>query len=159
MPKFVHKNIEAINGKQQFRQLVVVDDREDARKIQKEIDELEAVDEQVPYVGVLDEYENKLESKYRSSFRSLLAIMDRVANLQGLPVEKFRDITPDKQTVKEYEFKCQDLRVYAIKIANGKMILLGGYKNNQSEDISGFRSLKKEYLHSLEEDKKVKGKK
>ena len=56
------------------------------------------------------------------------------------------NITPHGEIVKEYEFKNGDLRVYAIKDFNGKIIILGGYKNTQQTDINRFRSLKAQYL-------------
>lgn len=79
----------------------------------------------------------------------LLAIMNRVANLQPVAKDKFRDVTPHRELVKEFKFKYQDLRVLAIKIPDGKLVLLGGYKNQQDKDFSKFRSLKKKYLESI----------
>jgi hypothetical protein len=75
--------------------------------------------------------------------------MNRVANLQSVPKEKFRDVTPHGQSCKEYEFKFGDLRVLSIKITNGQLVLLGGYKNQQSSDFIKFRSLKAQYLESI----------
>jgi len=141
MSKFVTKTIETVIGRQQFKQLVIVEDKVDAIRLQQQIDKNE-----VEIDGVLDVYESNLEDKYKSSFRGMIALMNRVANLQSLPEEKFRDITPDKEIVKEYEIKYQDLRVYLIKIANGKLILLGGFKNNQDSDLKKFRALKRQFL-------------
>jgi len=141
MSKFVTKTIETVIGRQQFKQLVIVEDKVDAIRLQQQIDKNE-----VEIDGVLDVYESNLEDKYKSSFRGMTALMNRVANLQSLPEEKFRDITPDKEIVKEYEIKYQDLRVYLIKIANGKLILLGGFKNNQDSDLKKFRALKRQFL-------------
>jgi hypothetical protein len=79
--------------------------------------------------------------------------MNRDANMQSLGDTKFRDVTPDGELVKEYEIKYQDLRAFAIKVPNGKLVLLGGYKNNQKSDFSRFRSIKKHYLESLTSNK------
>lgn len=76
-----------------------------------------------------------------------LARMNQVANLQRLPVQKFRDITPRKETVKEFEIKTSDLRIYLIK-EEGHIIILSGKKNTQSEDIKKFRAIKQRYLQS-----------
>jgi hypothetical protein len=138
MSKFVTKTIEAIHGgRQRFEQLVILPDDTDLSKIN--------VNQQV---GIWEIYEQSLEDKYAGSFRGLQAIMDLVANLQSVPKDKFRDITPKKEAVKEFEFKYQDLRAYAIKIPNGKLVLLGGFKNNQADDITAFRALKRRYLDS-----------
>jgi hypothetical protein len=154
MGKFVTKTICTINGKQEFRQLIIVDDKTNIDRLQLEIDTGEHAKKEIEIEGVFDEYENSLESKYKGSLNGLIAIMDRVANLEPVAKEKFRDVTPDGELVKEYEFKYQDIRVYAIKMPNGKLILLGGFKNQQKSDFSKFRSLKKQYLDSIQPKKK-----
>ena len=148
MAKFAIKIIEAVKGKQVFQQLVVLRNNDDDRKIQSIIDSNEGSKKEIKIAGQLDLYENNLEEKDIKSFRSILAIMDQVANLKSVPQTKFKDITPKSEDVKEYEFKSSDLRVYAIKMPNGKMILLGGYKNSQPRDIDKFRSLKRQYLET-----------
>ena len=75
--------------------------------------------------------------------------MQQIANLNSLPKNKFRDITPNKELVKEYEFKKGDLRVFAIKTEGGQIVVLGGYKNSQKADIKKFQELKKRYLKTL----------
>ncbi|OOV25053.1 hypothetical protein BXU11_16005 [Flavobacterium sp. LM5] len=131
MSKFALKDIESINGKQTFNQLEV--------NGQKQLDKFEA---------------DLSDTTYISEFKTLLTYMEYVANNKTLPQTKFKDITPKKQQVKEYEFKSKHLRVYAIQQTNGKIIVLGGFKNNQKDDINRFRSLKKQYLDSLIPKKK-----
>ena len=138
MSKFATKPIKAIKGRQQFEELVILNKDTDTTKIDLET---------VP--GVWEAYEESLEAKYRSQFYSIVAYMELVSNLQALPASKFKDITPAGDKIKEFEFKYQDLRVYAIKIPNGKLIVLGGYKNRQAHDIKKFRSLKKQYLEQV----------
>lgn len=139
MLKFVLKNIESIKGRQMFYQLVILNENSKYDKNQSE-DELK---------GQFDLYEDSLEESYECALASILGIMDRVANLNTVSKEKFKDITPSGDKTKEYEFKPGDLRVYGIKIPNGKLIILGGFKNKQKADIKKFRSLKKEYLQSI----------
>jgi hypothetical protein len=79
--------------------------------------------------------------------------LNRVANLQPVSKDKFRDVTPEKEAIRELEFKFQDLRVFAIKIPNGQLVLLGGYKNQQDKDFKKFRNLKSQYLESLKKKK------
>lgn len=93
-------------------------------------------------------YEN---GQYIEEIASIYALMEDVANNRLLPKTKFRDITPSsKEKVKEYEFKSKHLRVYAIKFKDGKVIVLGGYKNTQKKDIVKFRSVKKAFLINIE---------
>lgn len=77
----------------------------------------------------------------------MLNNMNQVAQMKRLPKEKFKDITPTKETVKEFEIKKGDLRVYVIK-EQGHIVVLGGKKSTQDEDIKQFRSIKKRYLDS-----------
>lgn len=79
-----------------------------------------------------------------------MARMNQVANLERLPVEKFRDITPSKEIIKEFEIKAGDLRIYLIK-EDEHIVILGGKKNTQPDDIKRFRSAKKRYLQSKRE--------
>lgn len=124
MSKFALHNIETIKGKQLFFQL------------------------EINGVKQLDAFENKLVgTTYDGEFNTALALMDFVANNRTLPKTKFRDITPKKENVKEYEFKTKHLRIYAIHKPGGKIIVLGGFKNNQKSDINLFRSIKKQYLN------------
>ena len=75
--------------------------------------------------------------------------LEYISNGKSLPAKHFKDITPDKEKVKEYEFKTKHLRIYTIKKKNGKIIILGGFKSNQKKDINKFRAIKKRYIESL----------
>ena len=88
-------------------------------------------------------------SQYQTEYESIVNYVAYVANGNSLPDTKFKDVTPRGETVKEYEFKSKYLRVYAIKKANGKIIILGGLKADQKKDFKRFRSLKDRYLDSL----------
>lgn len=125
MSNFAIKKIEAINGRQTIFQL------------------------EIDGVGQLDAYEKEIAGRYDSDFRSILSLMQMVANNKLLPKQKFRNVTPIKEKVTEFEFKWGDLRVYAIATNGGKIIVLGGFKNKQDKDYRRFRSLKRQYLNSL----------
>jgi hypothetical protein len=64
--------------------------------------------------GQFSSFSKEVETAYKSELLTIIARMDLVSNLQRLPKEKFRNITPKKESVKEYEFKTKHLRVYAI---------------------------------------------
>ncbi len=89
----------------------------------------------------------KQEGNLEKQLTGIISNMNQVANLKRLPKEKFRDITPRKESIKEFEFKKGDLRVYVIK-EDGHIVILGGKKGTQHEDIKQFRSIKKRYLDS-----------
>jgi len=86
------------------------------------------------------------QGNLEKQLKTIYGRMDQVANLKLLPKEKFKDITPSKEPIKEFEIKTRDLRVYLIKDENGHIIIVGGKKNSQGNDISTFRSIKKKYL-------------
>ncbi len=127
MPTFGVSTIEAIKGRQVFLELVING------------------------VGQLQSFENELQDVYKAELRSILTRMNYVADMVSLPKEKFREITPKGERVNEFEFKTKNLRVYCIKIPNGKLVVLCGFKNSQKADISSFRGLKKQYLKTLEQ--------
>lgn len=89
-------------------------------------------------------------TSFASELISVYAYFDMVANLYTLPQTKFKEIIPEKEAVKEYEFKTKHLRIYAIHEKDtGKVIICGGKKNSQKSDINHFRSVKKQYVSSL----------
>jgi len=129
MPIFALKKIETIVGKQEFFEIII--------------------DNKSQYDAFY--FTIKDNKQYVSELKTLLTNMDMVANLQSLPETKFKDITPAKETVKEYEFKSKNLRAYAFHIkSTGKIVAYWGFKNSQKKDIVKFQSIKKQYLQSLE---------
>ena len=139
MPIFGFKIITEVKGRETFYQLTINDSFKTTGK--ETPDEINA-----KKTGVLDDFENSLETKYQKDLRGIYTYMNLIAQGSSVSKEKFKDITPDKEKVKEYEFKHGDLRVYAIKTEGGKIIMLAGYKNKQKDQIKKFRSLKKQYL-------------
>jgi putative component of toxin-antitoxin plasmid stabilization module len=91
--------------------------------------------------------EIKEEGNLEKQLIGLFNNMDQVANLNRLPETKFRDVTPRGESIKEFEIKKGDLRIYVIK-EEGHIVVLGGKKNRQEKDFRLFRSLKKQYLNS-----------
>lgn len=125
MPNFALRKIDAVRGIQSFEKLIV------------------------DGVAPFDTFENNLETKYRRNLQKIYFYMNEVANNKTLPITKFKDVTPKKGAVKEYGFKDGDLRVYGISKFGGKIIILGGYKNQQKKDYRTFRSLKELYLKQI----------
>ncbi|MET0636833.1 MAG: hypothetical protein ABWZ25_12460 [Chitinophagaceae bacterium] len=153
MAKFASKTILAIKGIQTFRQLIILKDRVDSRLVQAEINRMESLGINVALPGQLDIYEASLEEKYKSSFARILGNMDRVSNLKMISNDKFKIVSNSKSKVTEYEYKYGDLRILSIKIPNGQMIVLGGYKNDQRSAFREFRQLVKEFLTFVNNNK------
>ncbi len=127
MATFVLKKLEAVVGKQQFFELIIDGNSQ------------------------FDEYCKTIinHKQYYSELLKIFTLTNLVSQLKMLPQTKFKDITPDKETIKEYEFKSKHLRVYAFHIEKtGKIVAYGGFKNTQKEDISKFRSYKNRFLKS-----------
>ncbi|GAB2562964.1 hypothetical protein [Spirosoma areae] len=94
MPTFALKKVEAVHAKQELDELVI------------------------DGVGQLELFEQEIKQKherYLTELQMLLLYVEYTANGQSLSETKFRDITPDGESVKEYESKSKHLRVYAIK--------------------------------------------
>ncbi|NBW35874.1 MAG: hypothetical protein EBR30_12800 [Cytophagia bacterium] len=96
-----------------------------------------------------DEFCRQIErdGNLKKQLIGIVSNMNQVAQMKRLPKEKFKDITPEKELVKEFEIKKGDLRVYIIK-DQGHIVVLGGKKGSQHEDIRQFRSIKSRYLNS-----------
>lgn len=96
-----------------------------------------------------DEFCEALENTdEKKVLNTIYATMDSVANLKLLPKTKFRELkgrkTSDK--VKDYEIKKDAIRIYLFKDDKGNIVVFGGSKNNQKEDIARLRRLKEEYI-------------
>ncbi len=95
------------------------------------------------------EKEVKTQGQYYDELCSIYSLIEDVADNKLLPKKKFRDITRKNDRPKEYEFKSKHLRVYAIKGKDGKIIIMGGYKSNQKNDLKKFRKIKNEHKKEL----------
>ena len=105
MSTFVLKKLEAVVGKQHFFELVVDDKSQ------------------------FDDYCQAIKDnqQYYSELLKIFTLMNQVSQLKMLPQTKFKDITPNKESVKEYEFKSKHLRVYAFHLEKtGKIVAYGG---------------------------------
>jgi hypothetical protein len=133
MPKFETERVEAINSRELVEQLII------------------------DGVKVLDAYKKSLTgTTYLGEYKTMLTYIEYAANGNGLPDTKLRKYGGKHDGVTEYEFKSKHLRVWAIQQPNKKLILFGGFKNNQAADEESFWALKKQYLQFLKQqnDKK-----
>ncbi|WP_321332019.1 hypothetical protein [uncultured Bacteroides sp.] len=96
----------------------------------------------------IDAFEAEISSnpQYFSEYKTILSYMNIFANGASLPHTKFRMIEGGKSGVNEYEFKSKQLRIYACSIPGGKLIIMGGYKNTQKNDIKNLHKLVKEFF-------------
>jgi hypothetical protein len=102
--------------------------------------------------SLLAEFVDEIQSnpQYKSEYLTLLSYMEMVAKNERTSPGKYKPLNKNKDGYNEYEFRSDHLRIYLFHLSPyGKIIILGGYKNQQPEDIKKFRSLKKQYLTSL----------
>lgn len=126
MTKFVLKCVEEIVGKIKIFKLIVNDNCE------------------------YDEFETqiKTEGSYSSELITIQSRLQEVADGKLLPKEKFRNITPKKELLKEYEIKTRHLRVYLFhEEKTGRIVVCGGKKVTQEKDIVHFRRIKRGYFN------------
>lgn len=86
-----------------------------------------------------DEFEKGLTQKSdKTSLASVYNLMSRLRNNHKLPSQLFRHIKPNSKGDRDdiYEFKKNNVRVYAALLPNGVFVLLGGFKKNQDADIA-----------------------
>jgi putative component of toxin-antitoxin plasmid stabilization module len=94
--------------------------------------------------------EHLQNSNLKGELIKIQTTMQQISEMKLLPEQKFRDITPKNDTVKEYEIKTKHLRVYCFHQEKfGRIVVTGGIKSNKQQgDINRFRSIKREYLES-----------
>ena len=80
-------------------------------------------------------------------------VMQNVADLKSVPYNKFHFYDDGENGVREFEFKSKHLRVYGITKKNGKIVITGGTKANQPNDVTKFHRIKDLYLASLKKTK------
>ncbi len=91
---------------------------------------------------LLDEFENSLEKRYLSEYKTLLRYIEFFGNKERLPEVKFKILKGVGDEIPEYEFRGKHLRIYGIQLPNHKIILYCGLKSEQSRDLIKFRSRK-----------------
>lgn len=97
-----------------------------------------------------EDFERKIETEgsYSSELVTIQTRLQDIADGKLLPKEKFRNITPKKELIKEYEIKTRHLRVYLFhEEKTGRVIVCGGKKITQQKDMNHFRLIKKEYFN------------
>ncbi len=128
MSKFVLEIIDEVCGKQKFYKLFI------SGKCEFDI--------------FWDKYSrDKLMRKQLAIIQTRLkAVAD--LNYNCLDKTKFRELKRDRADLhKDYEIKTKNLRLYFFKDdKNGQVIVIGGNKDSQDEDLIRMRAIKKEYF-------------
>jgi len=96
-----------------------------------------------------DEFEEEIENEgnLKSELTTIHTRLYEIADGKSLPKTKFRDITPKNGNNKEYEIKTHHLRIYMFHEKNtGRVIVCGGKKGTQKDDIKHFRKIIREYF-------------
>ncbi|MEZ0538138.1 hypothetical protein [Fibrella arboris] len=94
MAKFDLRKVEAVQAKQEVDELVI--DGQGQLEAFKQV--------------ILEKHSN-----YLTEYETIVNYVQYLADGNGLPDTKFKDVTPVGTLVKEYEFKSKHLRLYAIK--------------------------------------------
>ncbi|MFK8013286.1 MAG: hypothetical protein AB8B80_14700 [Marinicellaceae bacterium] len=88
------------------------------------------------------------DSNLAAKFSKAISIVENSANLMRMPQAKFKQLDVGKQLkCKLYEAKTDIIRIYLFEEEHtGRIIVLGGKKNNQDKDIkSVIRTIKDYY--------------
>lgn len=95
-----------------------------------------------------DQFENDLRNNvpYHKELRTVLSYVQMYADGTNLPISKFRQLHTKLKGSFLVEFKSKHLRLYACSVKGGKLVITGGFKNNQKEDIEWTEHLVREYL-------------
>jgi hypothetical protein len=83
----------------------------------------------------------------KGQLKSLQTTLFRISNNLDVPETKFKVLKGCNDEYTEYEAKTKDLRVYFFKEPDtGRIIVIGGLKSTQREDLRQFRNIKRQYL-------------
>lgn len=88
------------------------------------------------------------EGNLAKQLKSAVTIMERVSRNLPTPANKYKPISDRHSLVKEYEVKTKDLRIYLFRDRNGAIVVSGGKKSTQKQDITRFKNLANEYINS-----------
>lgn len=106
----------------------------------------------------LDDFwqKTKREGCYDTELDTLQTLLILVSNSVHLPGNKFHPLDAD-QPFRGWEIKTKNLRLYLIHVKPlGKVIILGGKKNNQKQDLRQYKALKIELTDAIK-SKQIKG--
>jgi len=98
--------------------------------------------------SVLYPFISKIQSEvtFESDLYGALRILELAADLVSLPKTKFREIKGHKIKGKLYEAKYGAVRIYHFHEKHtGRIIILGGLKNDQDKDINSAVKTIKDY--------------
>ncbi|SDX09241.1 hypothetical protein SAMN05444410_10913 [Hydrobacter penzbergensis] len=98
-----------------------------------------------------DVFEKKIKKDRSVSgqLNSIQAILYRIINDFPVPETKFKRLKGSVGLSDEYEIKTKDLRVYIFREKQtGNIIVWGGRKSTQVDDIRQFRRIKQLYLNA-----------
>lgn len=101
---------------------------------------------------MFDDFQNEISSNDRNykDLLNIFSVMDYMAETTAiLPKTKFNSIKYGS-TIIGYEFKKNDLRVYCMKPEENTVVVFGGYKKNQKEDIKKLKRIGDEVGDKLE---------
>ena len=75
----------------------------------------------------------------------VINILEKAADLLMLPQAKFKVLTQSEVSCKVYEAKKNNIRIYCFEDDSGRIIVTGGKKNSQKNDIKSVLSIIKDY--------------
>jgi SAM-dependent MidA family methyltransferase len=99
------------------------------------------------FQNFIDKIEN--DGNLIDQLSGAIRIIEDTANLNRRPQTKFREIKDSKIKCKIYEAKSGSIRVYLFhEEKTGRVIVSGGLKGDQDEDIKAIKKVIKEYYES-----------
>lgn len=93
-----------------------------------------------------DNFIDSVDKRYPKEVDKIFYTIDLLATGYSFAQDRFKEITPVKEFVNEFEIKTKHLRVYLIKRPNSKLVICAGFKTTQKQDINHFRKIKERYL-------------
>jgi hypothetical protein len=99
-----------------------------------------------------DQFEDEIKKStpYHKELKTVLSYVQLYADGTNLPISKFRQLHTKLKGTFLVEFKSKHLRLYACSVKGGKLVITGGFKNDQDKNIEWTEHLVREYLKSCQ---------
>ncbi len=99
--------------------------------------------------NLLQQFNAKIEKdgNLTKSLLSAFKIIEHSCNSIRLPEAKFRTIKDDRLPCKMYEAKKNEIRIYLFQDPKGRVIVGGGLKGSQQQDIDRIKNIIIDYYN------------
>lgn len=105
-------------------------------------------------ISQLDEYESNIEAMQMPQFKTAVSYLSHLS--EGVDIgPKFKKLVNNKKDkIPVYEIKVNKIRLYLLRLENGKIVVAAGLRRDQEEILEWVNKSKSIILNQLSDEKK-----